>query len=138
MDYVYKLHELPATIVSYRDPFFLSHFWKQVFNQHGVDLHYFTVYPPQTDGRTEIVNKCLENYLCCMVGEILLNGSSGYLWLKWGYNTNFHFSTKTILYEILYSLKPPIHVPYIPKDSVVATLDTYLTTRKEIHQAHYS
>jgi len=26
MDYVYKLHKLPATIVSYRDPFFLNHF----------------------------------------------------------------------------------------------------------------
>jgi hypothetical protein len=69
MDYVYKLHKLPATIISDRDPFFLSHFWKQVFNQQGVDLYYSTVYPPQTDGRTEIVNKCLENYLCYMVGE---------------------------------------------------------------------
>jgi hypothetical protein len=83
MDYVYKLHKLPATIVSYRDPFFLNHFWKQVFNQQGVDLYYSTVYPPQTDGRTDIVNKCLENYLCFMVGEILLNGSGGYLWLEW-------------------------------------------------------
>jgi hypothetical protein len=55
--------------LSVTEIFFLSHFWKQVFNQQGVDLYYFTTYPPQTDGRTEIVNKCLENYLCCMIRE---------------------------------------------------------------------
>jgi transposase InsO family protein len=67
MNGVYKLHGLPVIIVSDRDSIFLSQFWKQLFINQEVDLHYSTVYYLQSNGRTKIVNKFLENYLRCMI-----------------------------------------------------------------------
>jgi hypothetical protein len=132
MDNVYKLHGLPASIVSDRDPIFLSKFWKEMFNMQGVNLLYSSAYHPQTDGQTEIVNKCVENYLRCMTGD---NPNQWARWLslaEWWYNTNFHSSTQLTPCEVLYGFAPPIHIPYFPRDSTVASVDDLLIRREEI------
>ena len=132
MDNVYKLHGLLTSVVSDRDPVFLSKFWKELFTIQGVNLLYSSAYHPQTDGQTEIVNKCVENYLRCMTGT---NPNQWARWLslaEWWYNTNFHSSTQLTPYEILYGFPPPIHVPYFPRDSTVESIDDILTRREEM------
>jgi hypothetical protein len=69
MNNIYKLHRLPASITSDRDPVFLSQFWKELFHSQGVNLHYSSAYHPQMEGQTEVVNKCIEHYLRCMTGD---------------------------------------------------------------------
>jgi len=44
MDNVYKLHGFSAMIIIDRDPMFLSQFWKHLFGQWGVELHFSTAY----------------------------------------------------------------------------------------------
>jgi hypothetical protein len=66
MDNIFKLHGMPDTITSYRDPIFVSRFWSEFFKLKGVVLNKSTTYHPQSDGKTEVVNKCLETYLRCM------------------------------------------------------------------------
>lgn len=69
VDNIDKLHGLPKTIVSDRDCIFTSEFWKQLFPLQGTKLLMSTSCHPQSDGQTEIVNKCLEQYLRCMTGD---------------------------------------------------------------------
>ena len=60
---VQKLHGRLKIIVSDRDPIFTGKFWTQLFSCLGTQLAHSSSYHPQSDGQTEIVNKCLEGYL---------------------------------------------------------------------------
>ena len=50
LDHVFKHHGWPRSIVSDRDPIFLSHFWQALFALHNTDLLLSSSYHPQTDG----------------------------------------------------------------------------------------
>jgi hypothetical protein len=56
MKEVARLHGIPKTIVSYRDPKFTSNFWKGLFKGFGTNLNFSTTYHPKSDGQTERVN----------------------------------------------------------------------------------
>lgn len=68
-DNVYKLHGMPNTITSDRGIIFINKFWQELFKLERVGINLFVAYHPQTDGQTEVVSKCLENYLR-MAGEM--------------------------------------------------------------------
>jgi hypothetical protein len=65
MDQVFKIHGMPHSIVSDRDPTFTNNFWQELFKLQGTQLHLNTTYHSKIDGQTEVVNKCLETYLRC-------------------------------------------------------------------------
>lgn len=94
MDNVFKLHGMPATIVSDRDAIFTSNLWQELFKLQGCQLHLSTTYHPQTDGQTEIVNKGLENYLKCMCGDCPKHWAKWLSLAEWWYNTSFHLLLK--------------------------------------------
>ena len=63
MELVQKLRNTPNIIVSDKDPILTGNFWTELFSCLGTQLAHSSSYHPQSDGQTEIVNKCLEGYL---------------------------------------------------------------------------
>ena len=69
LNQIYHLHGMPQSIVSNGDATFLSNFWQEPFRLQQVQLHMSTSYHPQSDGQTEVVNRCIEQYLRCMTSD---------------------------------------------------------------------
>jgi hypothetical protein len=90
MDRVFKLHGMPHSIVSYRDPSFTSNVWQELFRIQGTKLYLSTSYHPQTDGQTKVVNKCLEAYLRCFPYEQQHQWAQLLPLVEWWYNTYFY------------------------------------------------
>lgn len=59
MDVIMRLHGLPDAITSDRDVVFLSTVWQELFTLQGVQLNMSFAYHPQSDGQTEVLNRCL-------------------------------------------------------------------------------
>ena len=123
LDNVFKLHGWPQSIVSDRDSVFLSDFWQALFSIQGTNLFLSSAYHPQTDGQTEIVNRCLETYLRCMCSEHPKDWSKWLSLAEWWYNTSFHSATELTPYEVVYNQPPPVHLPYMPGETKVIGVD---------------
>ena len=50
---IVRLHGVPVSIVSNRDPRFTAHFWKSFQKAMGTQLTMSTAFHPQTDGQSE-------------------------------------------------------------------------------------
>jgi hypothetical protein len=102
MDQVFKFHGMPHYIVYDCEPTFIRNFWQELFKLQGTQLHLSKNYHPQTDGKTEVVNKCLETYLRCFSSE---RKNQWAQWLpldEWWYNTLYHTTTSMTSFEAIY------------------------------------
>ncbi|XP_058733853.1 uncharacterized protein LOC131605523 [Vicia villosa] len=130
-----RLHGIPKTIVSDRDPIFLSTFWKELFRVQGTTLKYSTAYHPETDGQTEVLNRCLETYLRCFTSD------SPRQWFKYlhlaefWHNSTFHSSIKMTPFEALYGRSPPAVKDYVKGFSSIPLLDSTLQQRQTVLDA---
>ena len=62
-DNVWKLHGLPDSIISDREPQFVAGIMKELNQMLGIDTKLLTAFHSQTDGQTERMNQELEQYL---------------------------------------------------------------------------
>lgn len=63
MDIIGKIHDMPRSLVSDRDPLFMSRFWQELFRLNDTKLHMSSSYHPQTDGQIEVANRIIEQSL---------------------------------------------------------------------------
>ena len=63
------LHGLPKSIISYWDVKLIGHFWGTLWKKLDTNIKFISAYHPQSDGKTEFVNKSLGNLLRSLVGE---------------------------------------------------------------------
>ena len=66
---IIRLHGIPVSIVSDRDPRFTSRFWESLQKALGTKLHFSTAFHPQTDGQSERTIQTLEEMLQACVVE---------------------------------------------------------------------
>ena len=140
---IIKLHDIPRSIVSDRDKIFLSTFWSELFRLLGSDLRRSFAYHPQTDGQTEVVNRCVETYLRCFSADKPSRWLDWLAWAEYNYNTSFHTATNMTPFKVFYGWDPPPVICYEwgstanqEAESVLLQRDAILTELKcHLHRA---
>ncbi|KAL4580133.1 hypothetical protein LXL04_016314 [Taraxacum kok-saghyz] len=131
---IYRLHGIPRSIVSDRDLLFLSQFWKELFKQLGTKLLHSTAYHPQTDGQTEVVNRCLQGYLRSFASDAPRQWHKFLYLVEFWYNTSYHSGIEMTPFQELYGrLVPTIH-HYTTGQSNMASIDTTLAEHQQLRQ----
>ncbi|KAL0294537.1 UNVERIFIED_CONTAM: Transposon Ty3-G Gag-Pol polyprotein [Sesamum calycinum] len=102
---IVRLHGIPTSIVSDRDPRFTSHFWGSLQRALGTKLHFSTAFHPQTDGQSERTIQTLEDMMRACVIEFRGNWDDYLPLMEFAYNNSFHSSVGMAPYEALYGRK---------------------------------
>ena len=115
---VVRLHGIPKTLVSDRDPKFLSHFWRSLWSKLGTKLLFSTSHHPQTDGQTEVINKVLGNILRALVSTHLKDWDLQLAHAEFTYNRSPSSTTGHTPFEVLYGINPliPLDLTSLPLD----------------------
>jgi hypothetical protein len=99
-----------------------------MFKSADIELKLSSSYHPQTDGKTERVNQCLETYLRCFIHSCPKKWK---MWLptaKFLYNSCFHSSLGRTPFEALYSQAPGL-LGIEPPIAASGNLDEWLIDR---------
>jgi hypothetical protein len=102
---VARLHEIPKTIVSDRDPKFTLNLWKGLFKGFGTNLNFSIAYHPESDGKTERVNRVIEDILRMYVMDKPSRWEDYLHLVEFAYNNGYHASLKMSPFEALYGRK---------------------------------
>ena len=137
-DTVFRHHGLPTTIISDRDPRFISNFWKSLFKLVGTRLGMSTSFHPQTDGQSERTNRTLEDMLRAYTNDRHNDWDLHLTPAEFAYNNSVQASTNQTPFFLTYGQHP--HVPAIferPTDSspVQATEDFLESLRSSLTDA---
>ena len=99
---IVRLHGVPVSIVSDRDPRFMAHFWKSFQKVMGTRLTMSTAFHPQTDGQSERTIQVLEDMLRACVLDHKASWEEHFPLVEFAYNNNYQASIQMAPYEALY------------------------------------
>ena len=111
VDEIVRLHGVPVSIVSDRDPRFTSIFWKSLHNAMGTKLNFSTAFHPQTDGQSERTIQILEDMLRACVLDLKGSWDKHLSLVEFAYNNSYQSTIGMAPYEALYGRKcrSPVH-----------------------------
>jgi hypothetical protein len=98
----------------------------------GVQLRMSTAFHPQTDGQSEVVNKVIAMYLCCVTSDQPREWVDWLSWAEYCYNTSFHTTLRATPFEVVYGHPPLPILPYRSGTTRTETADTLLRSRDEM------
>ena len=102
VDEIVRLHGVPVTIISDRDPRFTSRLWKAFQTDFGTRLNFSTAFHPQTDGQSERTIQTLEDMLRASVLQFRGNWDRHLSLMEFAYNNSYHSSLGMPQFEALY------------------------------------
>ena len=99
---IVRLHGVPVSIVSDRDPRFTTHFWKSFQKVMGTWMTMSTALHPQTDGQFERTIQVLEDMLRACVLDHKGSWEGHFPLVEFSYNNSYQESIQMAPYEALY------------------------------------
>jgi hypothetical protein len=102
MSRIVCLHGVPKKILSDRGTQFTSRFWERLYEALDTQLHFSSVYHPQTDGQTEIMNQILEDMLRACALQHGRSWDKSLPYAEFSYNNSYQESLKMAPFEMLY------------------------------------
>ena len=102
---IVRLHGIPVSIISDRDPRFTSRFLGKLKEALGTRLNFSTAFHPQTDGQSERVIQILEDMLRSCAIDYEGNWDRHISLAEFLYNNSFQSNIGMALYEALYGRK---------------------------------
>ena len=132
IDEIVRLHGVPASIVSDRDPRFTLYFWKAFQKALGTRVNMSTAYHPQTDGQSERTIQTLEDMLRACVSDWGDSWEKHLPLVEFAYNNSFHSSIGMSPYEALYGrpCRTPLCWTQIGEHSMIGPEIVEETTEK--------
>ena len=108
---IVKLHGIPRTIVSDRDPRFTSKVWKQIQAELGTELKFSSAFHPQTDGQSERTIQTVEDMLRACSLSWKSQWDKHLPLVEFSYNNSYHASIRMAPFEALYGrpCRSPLH-----------------------------
>lgn len=106
LQWVFRLHGLPETIVSDRGTQFASHFWGRLCERLQIGRRMSTAFHPQTDGQTERLNAVMEQYLRSYVNYLQDDWSSWLPLAEFAANNQASESTQVSPFFALHGYHP--------------------------------
>jgi transposase InsO family protein len=128
---IVRLHGIPASIVSDRDPVFTSEFWRELFRLAGVKLQMLSAFHPRSDGQSEATNKIIDMYLRCLTGDRPRQWLEWLPWAEFCYNSSYQQAIKTSPFELVYGRPPPSVRSYTPGEARLPAVERALKDRDE-------
>ncbi|KAM9985587.1 hypothetical protein ACTFIZ_000200 [Dictyostelium cf. discoideum] len=110
LNHVFRLHGYPRTIVSDRDPRFLSDIWGRWAKTMDSKLKMTVAHRAQSDGQTERMNREIIRILTKTSTEYGENWSDIIPLIEFAMNSSMSKSTKMSPFQIVYGFNPPTHV----------------------------
>nr|KYP35106.1 Transposon Ty3-G Gag-Pol polyprotein [Cajanus cajan] len=99
---IVRLHGVPSSIISDRDPRFTSRFWQTLHQALGTRLRLSSAYHPQIDGQSERTIQSLEDLLRACVLDHLGSWKEVLPLVEFTYNNSYHSSIGMVPFEALY------------------------------------
>ncbi|KAG8378996.1 hypothetical protein BUALT_Bualt07G0042400 [Buddleja alternifolia] len=111
---IFKLHGIPKTITSDRDPKFMSHVWRTFWRKLGTKLQLSSSHHPQPDGQTEVVNRTLGNLLRSLIGSNIHQWDLILAQAEFAYNRSSSQTTGKSPFEVVYGMNPTSPLELVP------------------------
>lgn len=127
---IVRLHGVPQSVVSDRDPVFTSTFWQELMRLMGTKLHMTSAFHPQSDGQTEAANRVIVMYLRCFTGDRPRQWLRWLPWAEYTYNTAYQTSLRDTPFRVVYGREPPSIRSYEPGETRVAAVARDMEARE--------
>ena len=118
---IVRLHGVPVSIVSNRDPWFTAHFWKSFQKAMGTQLTMSTAFHAQTNGQSKRTIQVLEDMLRASVLDHNGSWEEHLPLVKFAYNNSYQASIQMAPYEALYGrpCRSPICWTEVGESSII-------------------